>query len=426
MKTTLPIVAGAVLAALALSPAAHARFDDNDQACSYRETTAKVTTNNIGRTVQRFAGKATCRNANSGLHGFLFPSSNFQVEYEGSYNEATTETTETIQAMSMTFAASARCAVNPWTQQESNSKNGFRFVPACTNVNFTGQWPYGPADRFPFMARYGGVPFGMRKQLIDEQLAAIQASANGQVSFSAPNRPSGVQATVLRLPKGRVGSVLWQLPKVGQGQWVDRFEVELAFVPNRHDTDPSQANWLPDGSAPGRTTPMTSTTDPNQYYDTVKKDYYDGTDYWFRVCSVNNVGRACAQPVKAVFETPRGTARAMPRPSRSDAAAAPLLNPAATQGKGSLTWGDATAPKAAQRAPMGATGALATTPGIGAAAPGAVAPVPPAAGASGPPLPAVGGGAAGRAPSAAPAVLRPGAAAALPQARSSLPAQERP
>lgn len=293
------------MVALACASAAQARFSDNDDACSYSDTSVAVATGAQGQPIETYRGKAVCRRARSGLQDGLFPSSGYTLDYVGTYNRVTRETTETIRRDTLEFAASGRCAINPWINPESSGPNGFRLVPACDHVNFKSKYPYGPADRFPFMARYGGVPYGVRKAQLDKIDADEQALRSGARSNTAPQAPQSVQAFVYAMQGGKTGSVLWLLPPVRAGMWVERFEVELAFVPQRKGSDLGAPNWLADGTAPGRTQPVTSTTDPQQYYTTKKKDFYEDTDYTFRVCAVNNVGRNCSNPVLARWEQPK-------------------------------------------------------------------------------------------------------------------------
>lgn len=301
-------VALVAMVALVCASAAQARFSDNDDACSYSDTSVVVATGAQGQPIETYRGKAVCRRARSGLQDGLFPSSGHTLDYVGTYNRVTRETTETIRWDTLEFAASGRCAINPWINPESSGPNGFRLVPACDHVNFKSKYPYGPADRFPFMARYGGVPYGVRKAQLDMIDADEQALRSGARSDTAPQAPHAVQVFIYATQGSKTGSVLWLLPPVRTGMWVDRFEVDLSFVPRRKGGDPGATDWVPDGTAPGRTQPVTSTTDPQQYYTTKKKDFHEDTDYWFRVCAVNNVGRSCSPAVAARWEQPKDQA----------------------------------------------------------------------------------------------------------------------
>lgn len=373
------VVALAAVATTFIVTPAHARFNDNDYACSYSETSVSVS---MQTSIEVFGGKANCRRSQTDpLHVPSFE----PFEYEGTFSPVDGTTTEKVWSVwrgkELVSDVRGRCAVDPWINLEAVGPKGFRLVPACTDIVRNSGHAFGPADvndRFPFMARFGAVPFGERKTRLNEVLAAQAAAKDGTKSFGAPEQPpQAVQAYVYALQGGKTGSVIWLLPKVDVGMWIDRFDVEVTFVPNRKGIDVVAATWYPEGTAAGRSKLIDSTTELNQYYATKKKDYYDSTDYWFRVCAVNNVGRTCATPVLARFETPNNqlmglkgrTAPAGVMPSGTTLGSMP-----ANGGK-ALDWGGGASPSV----PSGGGSALRATPGAMAGALSAGLPAPGAA-----------------------------------------------
>ncbi len=298
---------GAVaLAAASFAVAAQARYNDDDRACSYSNTTVALEILK-GHQVQIYRGTASCRRADSGLQGLLLPNEYRSFSYEGTFDEATQVSTELIRSGADEYSATGRCPINPWINIEATSAKGFRLVPPCQNVNFTSSLRFGTADRFPFMARFGGVPWSMRLVQLEE-LQAAQEVKKSQPDGAPTFAPQTAAAFVYVYAKRKAGSVQFLLPKIEDRRWIDRFEIEVAFTPHRKGISlDASTNWLADGSMPGPQGPMTSQTDPQQYYEVKKKDYYDDTDYAFRVCAVNAAGRNCATPVVAVFEAQRET-----------------------------------------------------------------------------------------------------------------------
>jgi hypothetical protein len=297
-------------AALALvvgsfAAAAQARYNDDDRACSYSNTTVALETRQ-GQQVQIYGGTASCRRANSGLDGLLFLSEYHDLSYDGTYNEVTRVATEVIRSDGFQYSATGRCPINPWINVEATSAKGFRLVPACQNVNFTSKFQFGTADRFPFMARFGGVPWSGRLAQLEELWAAQklkESTPDGAPVFA----PESVAAHIYVYSKRKAGSLQFLLPAIEARRWIDRFEVEVAFTLHQKGQSLPWVNWLPDGSMPGPAMPITSQTDQQQYYDAKKKDFYDDTSYAFRVCAVNAAGRTCSAPVVAAVEAQRET-----------------------------------------------------------------------------------------------------------------------
>lgn len=120
----------------------------------------------------------------------------------------------------------------------------------------------------------------------------IQALLSKQVS-KPPLSPVDLDA--VRWPasdgKGAVGRVFWRVPDVSGNRWILEFDVEASM--NSSDSAFFKVGQV---TGPGATMNLS----PGQiakFFWTPSK--LQAADYYFRVCSVNDVGRNCSAPAKA-------------------------------------------------------------------------------------------------------------------------------
>lgn len=127
----------------------------------------------------------------------------------------------------------------------------------------------------------------------------VQALLSNQVS-KPPLAPVDLKA--LRMPsnsgKGTtVGQVGWDLPDLSGNKWILQFDIEYSTAsPNSAFTKAGQV------AGPGMKTNVAQWEVGRGFLTPFKLQ--DGLDYYFRVCSVNDAGRACTlvkarQPTKA-------------------------------------------------------------------------------------------------------------------------------
>jgi hypothetical protein len=297
MIKTILIPGARILCGAALSLLAAAAFADGskDPGAQYSDTKVRV---DPATQVRTYSGRIV-------VHvGGLFPRGDSAL-YVGTWDPGSKATTETIGEST---ASKGYCQDDPWQGYDGRWDTDCKLVElGSLNNRIPGATP----NRFPFTAFWGGVPYGLRRQLLSEALAANKAQQDAQAA--AAQKPDGppsfppdaVEAYVYVDANKRQGNVMFVLPRIDDRRWVDRFEVEIAFTPYKKGLvfGPS-TNWVADGSMPGPALPMTSQTQMQQFYWVKKKNLDDNTDYGFRVCAVNAAGRTCAPPVVAKLENP--------------------------------------------------------------------------------------------------------------------------
>jgi len=120
----------------------------------------------------------------------------------------------------------------------------------------------------------------------------VQALLSNQTS-KPPLAPVDLKA--LRMPnhsgQGTVGQVEWNVPDLSDNKWILQFEIEYSTAsPNSAFTKAGQV------AGPGMKTNVAQWEVGRGFTTPFKLQ--NGLDYYFRVCSVNDVGRACTS-VKA-------------------------------------------------------------------------------------------------------------------------------
>lgn len=91
--------------------------------------------------------------------------------------------------------------------------------------------------------------------------------------------------------KGTVGRVFWRVPDVSGNRWILRFDVEASM--NSADSAYFKVGQV---SGPGATTNLSPGQIAKLFWTPSK---LQAAEYYFRVCSVNDVGRQCSASVKA-------------------------------------------------------------------------------------------------------------------------------
>jgi len=120
----------------------------------------------------------------------------------------------------------------------------------------------------------------------------IQALLSNQES-KPPLAPVDLDA--VRWPatdgKGTVGRVFWRVPDVSGNRWILRFDVEASM--NSADSAYVKVGQV---SGPGATTNLSPGQIAKLFWTPSK---LQAAEYYFRVCSLNDVGRQCSASVKA-------------------------------------------------------------------------------------------------------------------------------
>jgi hypothetical protein len=199
------------------------------------------------------------------------------VTMEGAYaiKSSTFDERLTFALPTGTAVVTARgsCADDPWATAAQCGATTVN-VNVWNSFGWALQIPNGPLSRGLFGA------------------ALVSAMLQKQAS-SPPLAP--VDLDVVRWPAfdgaGTLGRVFWRAPDVSGNKWILGYDIEYAI--NSTDSAFSNAGHI---VGPGAKTSLSPGDISRFYYTTFK---LGGGDYYFRVCSANDAGRACSSPMKA-------------------------------------------------------------------------------------------------------------------------------
>jgi len=165
------------------------------------------------------------------------------------------------------------CGGDPWETKASCTTSGPNL-----DLNKTFGWairlPAGPLSRNVFGA-------GLIQALLSKQASRPPLSP---VDLDAVRWPASDG-------KGSVGRVFWRVPDVSGNRWILDFDVEASM--NSTDSAFFKVGQV---TGPGATTNL-SPGQISKFFFTPSK--LQAAVYYFRVCSVNDVGRSCSASMKA-------------------------------------------------------------------------------------------------------------------------------
>jgi hypothetical protein len=169
--------------------------------------------------------------------------------------------------------ATGSCSDDPWATAAQCGATAVN-VNVMNSFGWALQIPNGPLSRSLFGAAL--VSAMLQKQASSPPLAPVDLEAVRWPSFDG---------------SGTLGRVFWRAPDVSGNRWILGYDIEYAL--NSSDSAFSNAGHI---VGPGAKTTLSPSDIARYFYTTFK---LGGGDYYFRVCSANDAGRACSLPVKA-------------------------------------------------------------------------------------------------------------------------------
>jgi hypothetical protein len=192
--------------------------------------------------------------------------------------------TVNMQGGPRSFTINGSCADDPWaTQAKCNGDSSNARQAMSANLGWIGLGYSGNSD-------ISQVPFS--RVIFDP--AVVQAQLK-KFESNAPVAPVGVDA--VRWPtqggKSDLGDISWRAGDMSDNKWVLTFDIEYSQYTNGTFTNAGHR------VGPGPKQNMSAADANRVYVFSAPTALQSGTDYYFRVCAVNDAGRQCSAPVQA-------------------------------------------------------------------------------------------------------------------------------
>ena len=183
-----------------------------------------------------------------------------------------------------TFTVDGACADDPWaTQATCNGDSSKARQAMSANLGWIGLGYSGNSN-------VSQVPFS--RVVFDP--AVVQAQLK-KFESSPPMAPVGVEGVRWPTQGGKtdVGDITWRAGDMSDNKWVLMFDIEYSQYTDGTFTNAGHR------VGPGPKQNMSAADANRVYVFSAPAALQSGTDYYFRVCAVNDAGRQCSAPVQA-------------------------------------------------------------------------------------------------------------------------------